>query len=73
MVGPGGGLTEAELQECGAFLALREFQKLGDRGIRKLVDERGSGRAALAEMEGRGFPRTPGPGLDALRGWMESG
>jgi DNA processing protein len=66
-------LTEDALRECAAFLGLKEFQHLGDRGIRKLVDEYGSASAALAEMEGQRRARIPGPGPRELRAWVEEG
>jgi len=56
-VGPGVGPTSGELDEVRAFLSLKEVAGLGDRGIRRLVDEFGSGAEALKAVRRGGWPR----------------
>lgn len=47
MVGPGMSLIPGEREEVRALMALKESSRLGDRGIRRLVEVHGSGVAAL--------------------------
>lgn len=61
---PGMSPVPGEREEVRALMALKESSRLGDRGIRKLVEAHGSGVAALRARAGQGdfFNGAPGPG-----------
>lgn len=59
-------MSDREIREIGAFLALKAREGLGDRGIWEMVQRYGSGAAALKAVNGQGdllqpVPPFPGP------------
>jgi len=73
VVGSRVDLSPEELREVRALLLLKERYRLGDRGIRKLVDSHGSGSRALGARGEQMDLLKPSPEVAPVSSWLEEG
>jgi len=66
-------LKAEELREVRALLQLKKHSRLGDRGIRKLVDSHGSAFRALAAVGAQLELLNPTPEPPPVSSWLEEG